>query len=170
VLDAAFATLAESQGPVLVDYPVAIADDGDAPLACQLPPRSDDALPAEVDEARGLRSAYNRSVEQHGRTNLGRLVDADGIPSLLEAFIKIREGTPYKEAGIPTNNLLEASKDIMNYYEEAAVAIADHVPGARAAESWFFRETATGKLLIEVRDKLMSEGLKVAFYITPAGR
>lgn len=159
--------LKEPEGPVLVDYPVEISDEADAPLVCQVPPRSDDSLPAAIDEAKGLRPAYNRALKQHGRTNVGRLADADGVPDLIESFLKISDGTPYKEAGIPTNNLLEASKDIMNYYEEAAAALSDHVPAARAAESWFFGSTVSGKLLKDVRDKLSKEGLKVAFYITP---
>ncbi len=56
----------------------------------------------------------------------------------------------------------------MSYYEEAARALAGHVPAARAAESWFFRDTASGKLLKEVKAKLQEEKLPFAFYITPA--
>ena len=168
VLDAAFALLDAPEGPVLVDFPVEIRDEADTPLACNLPPRSDESLPEAVDETKGLRPAYDRAVAKHGRTNVGRVAGPDGVPDLVASFVKILEGTPYKEAGIPTNNLLEASKDIMSYYEEAAVALSDHVPGARSAESWFFRETASGKLLKDVRDKLTQDGLKVAFYITPA--
>ena len=168
VLDAAFARLGEAEGPVLVDFPEEITDESDAPLSCTVPPRMDDSLPEAVDEAKGLRPAYDRAVAEHGRTNVGRLAEADGVPDLVASFVKILDGADWAEAGIPDNNLLEASKDVMSYYEEAAAALSDHVPGARAAETWFFRETASGKLLKDVRTKLQEEGLPFAFYIAPA--
>ena len=167
VLDAAFALLDESQGPVLVDFPEEIADESDAPLSCPVPPRVDTSLPEAVDEAKALRPAYNRALAEYGRTNVGRLAEADGVPDLVASFVKILDGTEWTEAGIPDNNLLEASKDIMSYYEEAAAALSEHVPGARAAESWFFRETASGKLLKDVRKKLQEAGLPLAPYIAP---
>ena len=168
VLDAAFALLDEPEGPVLVDFPEEIADESAAPLSCTVPPRMDDSLPEAVDEAKGLRPAYDRALTQYGRTNVGRLADAEGVPDLIASFVKILDGAEWAGAGIPDNNLLEASKDVMSYYEEAAAALSDHVPGARAAETWFFRETASGKLLKDVRKKLQEEGLPFAFYIAPA--
>ena len=168
VLDAAFALLDEAKGPVLVDFPEEIADESAAPLSCAIPPRMDDSLPEAVDEAKGLRPAYDRSLAEHGRTNVGRLAEADGVPELVASFVKILDGTKWNEAGIPDNNLLEASKDVMSYYEEAAAALSEHVPGARAAESWFFQQTASGQLLKDVRAKLQGEKLGFAFYIAPA--
>lgn len=168
VLEAAFALLEKEAGPVLEDFPEEIKDEAASPLSCQVPPRMDVNVPEAIDEARGLRAAYDRAVAESDLTNVGRLADADGIPDLIESFIKIVEGTPWTEAGVPDNNLMEASKDIMSYYEEAARALAGHVPAARAAESWFFRDTASGKLLKEVKAKLQEEKLPFAFYITPA--
>lgn len=168
VLDAAFALLDETSGPVLVDFPDEINDEAAQPLACKIPPRMDDEAPEAVAEARALRPAYDRSTAGTGHTNVGRLADASGIPALIESFIKITDGTEWTEAGIPDNNLMEASKDIMSYYEEAAVALEGHVPAARAAESWFFTQTASGQLLKDVRKTLKDQGLPFAFYITPA--
>jgi hypothetical protein len=37
--------------------------------------------------------------------------------------------------------------DIRAYYEEAALALAEHVPAARATESWLYRTTETGAVL-----------------------
>lgn len=168
VLDAAFALLAEPEGPVLVDFPDEIKDGAETPLSCTLPPRVDESAPEAVDEAVGLRPAYNRALaSSDGRTNVGRLVDADGISGLVESFIRIADGMEWTEAGVPNNNLMEASKDIMSYYEEAASALADHVPAARAAESWFFRETATGKLLKKARETLHEAKVPIWFYLTP---
>lgn len=166
--DAAFALLEAPAGPVLHDFPEEIVDEADAPLACAIPPRMNAGDPAPVDEAKGLRPAYERARAERGGTNVGRLTDADGVPRLIESFIRIGDGTEWTEAGIPDNNLIEATKDIMSYYEEAAAALAGHVPAVRAAESWFFRETEAGKLLKDVRKQLMDQGLPFAFYLTPA--
>lgn len=167
VLDAAFALLKEPKGPVLVDFPEEIKDESDTPLSCPVPPRADTSLPEAVDEAKAFRPAYDRALAENGRTNVGRLAEADGVPDLVASFVKILDGTKWKEAGIPNNNLLEASKDIMSYYEEAAAALSEHVPAARAAESWFFRETASGKLLKDVRQKLKEAENPIAPYLIP---
>lgn len=167
VLDQAFSLFSEEEGPVLVDFPEVIKDETDQPLSCTIPPRMDESLPVEVDEVKGLRPAYDRAVTASGRTNVGRLVDADGIVALVESFIQLRDGTEWTEAGVPDNNIMEASKDIMSYYEEAAVELADHVPGARAAESWFFKHTATGQLLKDARDALHKSKVPIWFYVIP---
>ena len=80
VLGAAFALL-DSPEPIVTAFGESITDDGEM-LACQLPPRHDpDAHPA-VDEARGLRAAYDRGVEMsNGRIAAGRGVAADDLPA-----------------------------------------------------------------------------------------
>lgn len=167
VLDAAFALLDESQGPVLVDYPETIEDSAAEPLACSVPPRMNKHDNAAIDEIFALRGAYDRALEANRRTNVGRLADADGLPELMKCFVKIAEGTDWMEAGIPTNNILEATKDIMSYYEEAASAMVDHTPKARQAESWFFEETEGGQLLKDVRGKIKDAGVPYWMYIAP---
>ena len=79
MLAAAFALLDASE-PIVTEFDESIADRGDEMLACPLPPRHDpDAHPA-VDEARGLRAAYDRGVElSNGRIAAGRVVAADDI-------------------------------------------------------------------------------------------
>ena len=148
-------------------FPESIADGSDLPLACPVPPRANDNDPAAVAEVKGLRAAYNRSVEQHGRTNVGRVADADSVSAIVIALQRIADGTPLKEANVPGGDVLEASKDLMNYYEEAALALSGHVPEARQAESWFFQKTAAGQLLKDVRAKLMGDGHKWAMYVAP---
>jgi hypothetical protein len=146
VLSAAFALLERPAGPVLEDFPETISDEADTPLACPLPPRYDPSLPAAVDEARALRPAWDRAREASGGTQVGRVVDADGIPDAVGAFARVAEGVPWREAGLP-GDPAPVAMDIRSYYEEAALALADHVPAARAAESWLYRTTEAGTVL-----------------------
>ena len=150
VLAAAFALL-DSPAPVFAEFDEVIHDSGDEMLACPLPPRHDpDAHPA-IDEANGLRAAYDRGVEMsNGRFGAGRVVAADDIPAAIESFIRITEGTPWAEAGIP-GMPMRVSHDIRSYYETAALAMVDHAPAAWASTRWFLDQTETGKVMMAAR-------------------
>jgi hypothetical protein len=171
VLAAAFALL-DSPGPIVTEFGESIPDDGEEMLACPLPPRHDpDAHPA-VDEARGLRAAYDRGVEMSdGRFGAGRVVAADEIPAAIEAFIRIAEGTPWKEAGVP-GLPMRVSQDIRGYYETAALAMVDHTPAAWAGTRWFLDETETGRVLMAAREEMQRQEAPQAmwFYLTPGDR
>ena len=136
VLEAAFRLLERPEVPVLEDFPERIEDKADSPLACPLPPRHDPELPAAVDEARALRPAYDRQFARSGRTTVGQAVDADGIPDAVAALVRIADGTTLEEAGLP-GSTRAVGLDVRAYYEEAALAIADHGPahGRRRAGS-----------------------------------
>lgn len=168
VIEAAFELLKEPKGPVLVDFPDTIRDAAEHPLEVDLPSFESGDDPAPVAEAVAIRPMYDRHRERYGRTNVGRLADADGLPELIRSFVAIANGTPWRDAAVPYNNLLEATKDIMSYYEEAAAATLDAVPEARAAESWFFRNTAAGALLKQAQAKLKAAEYPAAAYIVPA--
>ncbi|MEM9134245.1 MAG: hypothetical protein AAGA59_12190 [Actinomycetota bacterium] len=171
VLAAAFALLGADE-PVVTEFDESIPDGGDEMLACPLPPRHDpDAHPA-IDEARGLRPAYDRGVEMSdGRFAAGRVVAADDIPAAIEAFIRIAEGTPWKEAGIP-GMPLRVSHDIRSYYETAALALVDHAPAAWAGTRWFLDRTETGKVLLAARHAMQEQEAPhgMWFYLTPGDR
>lgn len=152
VLAAAFALLPRTDVPVLVDYHETITDDADQPLACTIPPRHDPTLHAAVDEAIGLRPAYDRHRGDSGITNVVRLGGPDRVAELIGVFVRIVDGEAWDAVGLEAAQLGQAGLDIRAYYEEAAIALADHVPAARQAESWFYRETATGALLRRARD------------------
>ena len=154
VLDAAFALLPRTDVPVLVDFPETITDDSDQPLACALPPRHDPSLHPAVDEAIGLRPAYERQRATSGRTGVVRLGGADRVPLLIAAFADIAAGAQWDAVGLPPDQIGPAALDVRAYYEEAAIALADHVPAARQAESWLYRTTATGRVLTAARDAL----------------
>ena len=146
VLDHALAMLKRLE-PGVEDFPESVPDEGTEILMCSLPPRHDpDAHPA-VDEARGLRAAYDRAIAQHGnRTGTGRAVNADDIPAAIEAFLRIAEGKPWKEAGIP-GIPARVAQDIRGYYETAALAMATHTPAAWAGTRWFRDSTQAGYVI-----------------------
>ena len=152
VLDHAFALLPRTDTPVLVDFPDVIDDGAGEPLACHLPPRRDPSLHPAVDEALGLRAAYNRTAARTGRTGVFRTAGPDDIADVLSALVAIVAGSPWDSS--PITDLGAAALDVRAYYEEAALGLVDHVPAARQAESWLYRSTATGRLLIETRDAL----------------
>lgn len=168
VLAHAFSLL-EATEPVFEVFPESIADDGAEVAACTLPPRHDpDAHPA-IDEARGIRQAYDRAVAQYGNhMGAGRVVEADGIPDAIEALVRIVDGTPWKEAGIP-GIPARVCQDIRGYYETAALGLSDHAPSAWAGTRWFLDETEAGKVVLEARAVMRDTGASQTmwFYMAP---
>jgi hypothetical protein len=147
VLDAAFRLLDRTSGPVLEDFPDTIQGEADEPFACPLPPIHDPSLPRAVDEAVALRPAYERQLAVSGRTVVGKVFEPDQIPDVVALFVRVAEGaTPWQEImtlGVPRL----VAQDVRGYFEEAAMALADHVAGANQPEAWFFRKTAAGEAL-----------------------
>lgn len=169
VLEAAFALLERPSVPVLEDFPETIDDEADAALACTLPPAHDrDALPA-VDEARGLRSAYERQLASSGTSNVGHVVGPEHVPEALGAFSLVADGATPEAAGLPVD-IGRVGLDIRAYYEEAAIAISGHVPAARQAESWFFEATEAGKVLQRAQRALRDAGAPRDqwYFLTPS--
>ena len=124
VLARAFELL-DSSEPIFAEYDVSIIDDETEVMACPMPPRHDPDLHPAIDEVNGLRPAYDRSIAQYGnRIGAGRVVQADEITIAIDAFVKIAEGTPWKEAGVP-GIPSRVSQDIRGYYETAALALSD---------------------------------------------
>ena len=119
--------------PLILDFDTVIEDESEAPLACPIPPRLDPNEPAAVTEARGLRAAYDRAVERIGTTQVGRVVDADGIPDAIGAFIEVADGAPWNEVDYAGGHAATLLMDIRAYYEEAALGLSDGVPAARSA-------------------------------------
>lgn len=159
VLKAAFGLL-ESEEPVLEDFPESIEDDASEVLVCSLPPRYDkDAHPA-VDEARGLRGAYDRAVKNFGnRAGAVRLLDADAIPAAIESFVRVADGTPWKEAGIP-GIPARVAQDIRGYYEMAAMEIVGHTPAAWTGYRWYRDQTEAGQVIRNARNTMRESGVK----------
>lgn len=172
VLARAFALLDVPAGPVLVDYPTVIEAD-EQPMSCALPPRFDPSLPPAVDEARGLRKAYDRSLARRGVTAVGRTTSADGIPDALAILQRIADGADWKDAGIPGMNTTAFCHDIRAYYEEAGLELVDGpTPGGRSVDAWFYERTEAGALLMAARAAIRDAGAPrpVWFYMAPGHR
>jgi hypothetical protein len=172
VLARAFALLDAPSGPVLVDHPEVVESD-ESPAACALPPRYDPTLPACVDEANGLRKAFDRTLTRRGVTSVGRVVSADEVPAALAALDAIATGTPWTEAGLPGGNPVALCHDISAYYEEAALALVDGpAPVGRAVQDWFYDRTQAGATILAARAAMRDAGVKfpIWFYMTPGHR
>jgi hypothetical protein len=164
--------LLDAPGPVFEVFAETIDDGGTEVMACALPPRDHPDLHPAVDEARGLRRAYDRAIERFGeRAGAGRVVDADSVPSAVEALIKVAGATPWKEAGIP-GVPARVAQDIRGYYETAALALAEEPPSAYAATRWFFDQTQAGRVVLAARAAMRDSGVKqpIWFYMAPGDR
>jgi hypothetical protein len=172
VLDAAFALLPRTDGPIIESFDVVIEDESDQPLSCPIPPRLDPNEPAAVSEARGLRAARDRGVERMGTTQVGRVVDADGVPDAIRAFVDVVEGTPWNAVEYAGGNPTTLLMDIRAYYEEAALGLSDGVPAARAAETWYYQSTSMGELVRKylVRVKDADPPFPGTYYLVPASQ
>lgn len=164
VLEQALGLLARPGGPVLDVFPEVIEDEAADALTCTIPARHDPSLPPAVDEARGLRAAFTRA---------GGAGVATADPALVEeallGFDRVANGTPWKEAGLP-RDILGAAHAVLGYYQQAALALVDHVPAARSAETWFVHHTSAGDTLRAAQRSLRSQGAPSAlsFYLLPA--
>ena len=171
VLAAAFALLEEPTGPVLADFPEAIKSEGTGPLQCSVPPRYDPELHPAVDEAQGLRSAYDRAVARNGRTTVGSHVSLDDLPDAIGKFARIAAGEPWDEVGLdgPAGRV---GQEIRTYYEELACELAHGPAGPWAVERWFYERTETGKVLLEARRRMRDAGAPQLawFLLAPASR
>lgn len=171
VLERGFALL-DVDGPVLESHPEVI-ESADQPMACAMPPRFDPDLPAAVDEAQGLRAAYDRARAARGTTEVGRAIDADTIPSALHVLHQWAEGASWKEVPLPGKNTVAVTHDIRAFYEEAATQLVEGpTPGGRAADAWFHETTEAGKTILAARDALKSQEAPFPFwfYMAPAHR
>jgi hypothetical protein len=172
VLARAFALLEATSGPVFVVHPEVIEAD-DQPMSCALPPRFDPTLPAAVDEARGLRKAYDRTLAKRAVTSLGRTMSADEVPETLAKLVSIADGADWTTVGLPDGSTTAVCHDIRTYYEEAALALVNGpVPGGRAMEDWYYSQTEAGKTVLAARTAMRVAGVKrpIWFYMAPGHR
>lgn len=164
--------LLEAAGPILEDYPEKIETD-ETPMVCAMPPRFDPDAPPAVDEAQGLRAAYDRARAARGVTGIGRAIDADTVPAALDVFHQWAHGASWKDVALPGKNTVAVVHDIRAYYEEAATQLTTGpTPGGRSAEGWFFDSTEPGKTILAARAALKEQEAPFPFwfYMAPAHR
>ncbi|MBD3647041.1 MAG: hypothetical protein HUJ31_06200 [Pseudomonadales bacterium] len=165
-------SLFKATEPVFEVFPESVTDEDAEPLACPLPPRSNADLHPAIDELRGLRPAYDRAIAAYGnRAATGRAISVDQLEEAMEALIRVAEGTPWKEAGIP-GIPARVAQDLRGYYEAAALGLSDHVPAAWAGTSWFFDATEGGKVVLAARAAMRDAGEKqpIWFFMAPGDR
>lgn len=171
VLAHAFSLL-DATEPVVESFAESVADGGEEVMACTLPPRHDPNVHPAVDEARGLRQAYDRAVAKFGnRMGAGRVVDAEGIPDAVASLVAVAEGTPWKTAGIP-GIPARVCQDIRGYYETAGLGLAEHAPSAWAGSKWFYEQTEAGRVTLAARQAMSDAGEKrdIWYYMAPGDR
>lgn len=164
--------LLQASEPVLATYPEVVESD-ETPLVCSIPPRYDPDVPPSVDEAQGLRAAYDRALAARGTTSVGRAIGAESVPAALEVLHQWATGASWKDVALPGKNTVAVSHDIRTYYEEAAMElVAGSTPGGRAAEAWFFEETEAGRTVMAARTALKDQEAPFPFwfYMAPAHR
>ena len=171
VLDRAL-TLLDASETVLDTYPLVIESD-ETPLACAIPPRFDPTLPVAVDEALGLRAAYERSLEARRVTAVGRAIGADQVTDALGVLHQWAQGASWKETPLPGKITVAVCHDIRAYYTEAALQLATGpAPGARSVEAWFYEQTEAGKTMQAAREAIRDQGAPFPFwfYMAPGHR
>jgi hypothetical protein len=120
-----------------------------------------------------LRAAYDRAVQAHGVTSVGRAIDADEVPAALDVLHQWARGASWKDQALPGKNTIAVCHDIRTYYEEAAMElVTGPVPGGRAAEAWFFEETEAGATIMAARQELQRQEAPFPFwfYMAPGHR
>jgi hypothetical protein len=163
--------LLDAQGPVIESHPDVIEADETA-MSCKMPPRFDPNLAPAVDEAKGLRAAYDRAVAKKGVTSVGRVIDADTVASALDVLHQWAEGASWTDVALPGKNTVGVAHDIRTYYEEAAVELTTAPPAGRAIEAWYFDETEAGKTVLAARKAMKDQGAPFPFwfYMAPGHR
>ena len=170
VLAHAFALVESATAPVVEEFAEIIVDD-DSAVSCPIPPRHDPSLPPAVDEARGLRAAFDRSVASFGSgAAADRAVSPDGVADAVAAFVRVADGVPWKEAGLP-GVPARVAQDIRGYYETAALSMVQHTPGAWETTRWFIHHTEAGRTIKAAQAAMRDAGEKqqLWFYLLPNG-
>lgn len=162
--------LEREEGPVLVDYPHDVFEDGEEPAACPVSfttafsPRgeADLLLSRFRDEILAMRNWYDLAKKKSGRTTTGISgLDADGIGILFTDFLKHRgETVPSVEGQALADALTKASQDLIDYYLEAVSAQPGQTTSSAALADWFWGETCAARVIDEVRKCCLQKGDK----------
>ena len=172
VLRRAFDLLGAPSGPLLVDHPAVIVAEK-TPLVCALPPRYDPRLPAAVDEAAGLRAAYERSRTHVGGRRCDEWWIATAFRMRWASWTPLPLVLPGTRQTSPARTRQRPCMTSACTHEKAALELVDGPPpGARQAETWFYETTEAGRTVRAAQHAMQSAGapLAVSFYMAPGHR
>ena len=161
VLRQAFALLAAESGPVLVDADVpeersTKEDLWVCPVSFMNEREDSTDLRARVEkEIAALRSWYELGVERRGRTTVGLSpVSVDESAKLIARYLEKPEPHEISDPKSTRNSLRWWASDLKAYYWEAITAQPGDDP-AQQIEDWFWKETAAGELLLQLRGQCL---------------
>lgn len=160
VIVAALELLEADHGPVLKDYPEeAPAEASDAepqPLACPVSfaphADSDDSVERMLEEIAQLRPWHDIAVRRSGRGESGLTgISVEALARFAASYLDAAPLPSYDPAMSAAEALKRACDDLKAFHMEAGGAQPGNA-GAAALERWFWRETATGKLFLRLKE------------------
>ena len=163
VLRQALALLEAESGPVLVDADVPGDDEMEqvawvCPVSFKVTGADNAGLGARVcEEISELRSWYDLGVERRGRTTVGLSpMPLDEAATLIARYIRNPVTGDGSDPSSVADSLRWSATDLKTYYWESATA----QPGEYRAdqlEAWFWKTTAAGEMLQQLRDICLDE-------------
>lgn len=180
VMREALGLLERTDVPVLVDsvddQAVAEAQEEDslAELSCTLPSRTEirDLKETARREMAGLRPLYEEVAARAGGLPVGLL----GLPTeaVAEFVLSFLDPVPAENPrpDLPLPSVLKlAVEDLVAFYNVAASTRTDMAASAQRVSRWFWHETAMGKAIQSVRNRLLASEdpvLKAVAYLLVA--
>jgi hypothetical protein len=91
------------------------------------------------------------------------------VYAALDAFERLAAGAAWHDAGLEPNPMRAAGL-VAGYYQQAAVGLADHVPEARQAETWYATRTEAAATIRRAQQAMQDQGAPemIWFYLLPA--
>ena len=167
VLRQALALLDVESGPILADAEIdddrEAQQDGNWVCPVSFPSdhkESSDLSTRVIKELSELRSWYELGVERRGRTSVGLSpISVGDSVRLIACYINEPEGTESSDQMSAGNSLRWSASDVKSYYWEAITAQPGSTP-AHHLENWFWKQTAAGELLLQLRAACLAHKAK----------
>jgi hypothetical protein len=173
VLRSLLALFSREAGPILEDYPheSPLTEEADEAWSCvlPLPPLETAGSPAEavrqtlLQEVGNLAPWYAESVRRRGRSTFGlsgaSVDQMDEIANFLARLAAGEDPSPPQGLTEPMPQALRFMvDDVKAYYMEAAnEQPGPAAPGGVRMWRWFYHETRMGRVLYDLRDRLVAE-------------
>lgn len=186
VTQAALKLLEADQGPVLESFPEEAPDSAGteneetSTWACPVsfsPPSADQSEQEEMAgalhrELAKLRPWYDLGLEKRGRTALVTFDPESAATLITDYLVRGEPSSPPNDLS-PGVALRLAAQDLRAFYFEAATSRPGaQVPDSRTFNSWFWNETAAGKVLQAVKEVCLQSsdqelGMTAKMFLVP---